>query len=411
MVLAKHLHTGESTAFMVSVVGSLSVLWHIGVTMMTWFRDFLGLSITFHTVLQLCKAMLHQLMEDAPSSGNQVDEVKRSDKELLIFPWFGRVDRTIERSGLQYRSMQQDNLINSQLNLTKFNSNNKGTSKSPITSEDNTQLSPEENYSQYYLNKSNQDHFRDEDTCSDDDECVSVNHLSSHCLIPKNSTSPTEWSKVVSNGEEYIPIYNEEWDDSEEDSDSMYSSDDSFSGESDQELNEVSWKSFFAADPYNPLNFTACLTSSSTNIYSNPQSLKECENGRKNLTKVKLSTLQKPVLSQRHVKHFCKHGTGENVRFCTWKKSAKSIKSEGENKEVEKSVVKKVRFSPFVEVHKMVTWSFASREARRGQWMQMAQDRTRFLHKIQDTEQAIDYCLQRVHRKKIWERNSQANQI
>ncbi|XP_067902973.1 protein phosphatase 1 regulatory subunit 15B isoform X2 [Heterodontus francisci] len=354
--------------------------------------------------------MHFKLLEEAPSSRGQVDEVKRSDKELLIFPWFGRVASTIKRSDPQYGSIQQENLINSQLNLTS----NKGPSKPPFTSEDIAELSPERNCSQHYQNKSNQDHFRDDNTCCTDDECVAVNHLSSHCIIPKNSISPTEWNNMVTTTEDYNSTDSEEWDDSEEDSDTLYSSDDSFSDENDQELNEVLWKSLFTADPYNPLNFTACLTNSCTKrkvfVDLNKQGLGECENGRINLTKVKSSTSPKPILPQTHFRHFCKPGTGETVRFCTWRKSEKSIKPEGECKEVEKAAVKKLRFSPVVEVHKMVSWSFASREARRGQWMQMAHDRARFLHRIQHTEQAIGYCLQKMHRKKIWERSLQANQ-
>ncbi|XP_038663993.1 protein phosphatase 1 regulatory subunit 15B [Scyliorhinus canicula] len=402
MDLVKHVYTGGSTALMVSALSPFSVLWHFVVALLIQLRDFLGLSIKFHMVLQLCRTMLQKLVEEAPSSCSQVDEIK-SDKELLIFPWFG-VASTTERSCPQCSSMKQNNLINSELNLTKFNFNDKGFSEAPITSDKNIQLSPMGNNSQHYLNRSNQDHFRNNDSCSDDDKGISVNHLSSRCIIPKKSVFPTEWNMMTTGGD----CDSEEWEDSEEDSDTVYSSDDSYSEESDQELNEVVWQSFFTDDPYNPLNFTACLASSSTkNVIVDLKGLGECVNGRKNLTKVKLSTLQKPVLSHKHFKHFC---TGENVRFCTWRKSAKSIKSEGENEEVEKSVVKKLRFSPLVEVHKMVTWSFASREARRGQWLQMAQDRIRFLYRIQDTEQAIDYCLQRVHRKKIWERNSQAHQ-
>ncbi|XP_072322483.1 uncharacterized protein [Scyliorhinus torazame] len=402
MDLVKHIYTGDSTALMVSVLSPLAVLWHLVVALMIQLRDFLGLSIKFHMVLQLCRTMLQKFVEEAPSSCSQIDKIK-SDTELPIFPWFG-VASTIERSCPQCSSMKQDNLIHSQLNFTKCNFNNKGFSEAPITSEENVQLSPEGNNSQHYLNRSNQDHFRNNDDCSDDDKCISVNHLSSCCIIPKDSVFPTEWNMMTTGGD----CDSEEWEDSDEDSDTVYSSDDSFSEGSDQELDEVVWKSFFTADPYNPLNFTACLASSSTkNVIVDLKSLGECENGRKNLTKVKLSTLQKPVLSQKHFKHFC---TGENVRFCTWRKAASSIKSGGENKEVEKSIVKKLRFAPLVEVHKMVTWSFASREARRGQWLQMAQDRIRFLYRIRDTEQAIDYCLQRVHRKKIWEQNSQAHQ-
>uniref|UniRef100_UPI00398E9E7C protein phosphatase 1 regulatory subunit 15A n=1 Tax=Pristiophorus japonicus TaxID=55135 RepID=UPI00398E9E7C len=412
MVPVKHLSTEDSAAFMASVTGSLSVLWHLGLTLLTQFRDFLGLLIKFHTVLQLCRAMHFKLTEEAPSSSGQIDEVKKGYKELLIYSWFGRVTSA---SVLQCGSIQQADIINSQLNLTKCNLNsNKGTSKSLFISEDNTQLSPEGNCIQHYLNKkSNQDHMRDDRICTTDSECVAVNHLSSHCTIPKTLIYPTEWNNMVTTKEEYNSTDSDEWDESEEDSDTPYSSDDSFSDESDQEQDEMLWKSFFTADPYNPLNFTACQTSSFTkrkvSVNLIGHGLGEHENRRNILTKVKSSTSQKLILPQRHFRQFCKPSSGANVRFYTGRKSAKCIKSEGENKEVEKAVVKKLRFSPHVEVHKMVTWAFASREARRGQWVQMAHDRARFLHRIRNTELAIGWCLQRIHRQKIWDKIHEQN--
>ncbi|XP_067849603.1 protein phosphatase 1 regulatory subunit 15B [Heptranchias perlo] len=410
MALVKHVYTEDSTAFTASVTGSFSALWHLGVTLMAQFRDFLGLLIKFHTVLQLCRTMLLKFTDKAPSSSEQADEVKISDKEFLIFPWFGRVGSTIDNSGLQCGPTQQANLIDLQCNSSKYNLNsNKGTLEPLFTSKDNIRLSPEGYCSQDYLSKkSNQDHLMDDCTCTTDSECVAVNHSSSHCTIPKNSICPTEWNNMVTTKEDYDSIDSEEWDDSDEESDTLYSSDDSFTDEDDQEQREMPWKSFLTADPYNPLNFTAYLTSSSTirkmPVDLNEQGLGEREKGRNNLAKLKSSISQKPILPQRHFRHFCNLSDVGNVKYYTWKKPKKSIKLEGENKEVEKAAVKKLRFSPLVEVHKMITWPFASRAARRGQWVQMAHDRARFLHRIWDTEQQIGYCLQRNHRKKIWEK-------
>ncbi|XP_048463323.1 protein phosphatase 1 regulatory subunit 15B-like isoform X2 [Rhincodon typus] len=318
------------------------------------------------------------------------------------------MDTTCEKSGLEFVWKQQEDLTIAQLNLTKFNqnqTNSKEPYKSSITTEDNSPQSTERNCSQHYLTRSNQNHFEHYNGC------VAINHLSCHCMIPKHSISPSDWNKMMTNGEDHNSTDSEEWEDSEEDSEIVCSSDDSLSDESDQELNDVPWKCSFSADPYNPLNFTACHTSSFTNrkasVDLNTQGLGECESGRKSLIKVKLSTLQKPVLPQIHFRHSCIPDTGEDIRFCTKKVSAKSVKAEREDNKVEKTSVKKVRFSPLVEVHKMVTWSFASREARKGHWMQIALDRIRFLHRIQATEEAISYCLQRNHRNKILKRNSQ----
>ncbi|XP_059507852.1 protein phosphatase 1 regulatory subunit 15B [Stegostoma tigrinum] len=393
---------------MFSVAASLSVLGHFGVAVMGTIRDFFGLSLRLPTVLRLCSAVLNQLIKDSPLSNSQFEDVKEIGKKLLFFPWFGRVNTTCEKSGLESVCKQQEDGTIAQLNSSKFNQqqiNSKGPYKSSNTTEDNLLQSTERNCSQRYLTKSNQNHFER------DNECVAINHLSCHCMIPKHSVSPSDWNKMMNNGEDYNSMDSEEWEDSEEDSEMVCSSDDSFSDESDQELNDVPWKCSFSADTSDPLNFTACRTSSSTNrkasVDLNTQGLGKCESGRKSLIKVKLSISQKPVLRQIRFRHSCIPNTGEEVRFCTKEVSAKSVKAERKDNKVEKTSVKKVRFSPLVEVHKMVTWSFASREARKGHWMQIALDRIRFLHRIQATEDAISYCLQQNHRNKILKRNSE----
>ena len=43
----------------------------------------------------------------------------------------------------------------------------------------------------------------------------------------------------------------------------------------------------------------------------------------------------------------------------------------------------------------------ASKEARIGHWHVFARDRQRFRHRIAETERAIGYCLEPVHREKM----------
>lgn len=60
-----------------------------------------------------------------------------------------------------------------------------------------------------------------------------------------------------------------------------------------------------------------------------------------------------------------------------------------------------MRFSSNVTVHRIVTWSYAYRMARKGPWEECARDRSRFQKRIAETEAAIGFCLQPDHREKI----------
>lgn len=63
---------------------------------------------------------------------------------------------------------------------------------------------------------------------------------------------------------------------------------------------------------------------------------------------------------------------------------------------------KKVSFSDKPpKVHVMRVWSFAARQARRGNWEQDAMDRDRFKRKIADVDMAVSWVLKPQHRRRI----------
>jgi len=62
----------------------------------------------------------------------------------------------------------------------------------------------------------------------------------------------------------------------------------------------------------------------------------------------------------------------------------------------------KVRFCDTVEVHHMVAWSFAYRQARMGIWEQEARDRERFRHRINNTENSIGWVFSKSHRAEVY---------
>eukprot|EP00062_Callorhinchus_milii_P003630 gi/632941142/ref/XP_007885707.1/ PREDICTED: protein phosphatase 1 regulatory subunit 15A-like [Callorhinchus milii] len=283
------------------------------------------------------------------------------------------------------------------------------TSKSLIPSKFNRQSNHEQHSHQYHSGRLRvcEEPSGDESDCNADSKCIT----SDHPVRLENTMHLAEWSE---DGTEEEDDYSDvTWGDTEEDSDSS-DSDDSFSDESDEEFDEriddKLWESFLSTDPYNPLNFRACLKSNPTMTEGRPGckewSLEQCKKGRKIVPKVLLETYKKPsLLPHRCLRHYCQPSTEENVSFCTWKKpgiSAKPEEEENKKKEKEKATVKKVRFSPVVEVHKMLTWPFALWAARRGPWEEMARDRLRFQQRIQETERAISYCLNANHREKMW---------
>ncbi|KAK5866946.1 hypothetical protein PBY51_011477 [Eleginops maclovinus] len=165
------------------------------------------------------------------------------------------------------------------------------------------------------------------------------------------------------------------------------------------------WKSLCQKDdPYHPLNFKACLQSSPTSPrfedshplevhHTTKQSIKKnkCENTPRK------PRASKPSLPERKIKH---HSHPEQT-VVPWKKPGQTPQTPPEKKEESSSTQKKVRFSPLVQVHVMRTWPFARQASRKGHWEEMVRDRDRFRRRVQETEQAIGYCLTQQHREKL----------
>ncbi|KAG7473750.1 hypothetical protein MATL_G00099140 [Megalops atlanticus] len=170
-------------------------------------------------------------------------------------------------------------------------------------------------------------------------------------------------------------------------------------GPSGSEVEEELWNSFSQnADPYHPLHFRACLRSSPagpllTSLTASEKSFNTVAGAPKRTRR------SKPALPKRHCKHYCHQTSLDRPRLTSWKKSG-SVLAAGVQTE-DKAVVKKVRFSPIVQVHIMHTWSFAMQAARKGPWEELARDRVRFQRRIEETEQAIGYCFHPSHRERI----------
>jgi len=63
----------------------------------------------------------------------------------------------------------------------------------------------------------------------------------------------------------------------------------------------------------------------------------------------------------------------------------------------------KVRFSEDVEVHHMIAWSFAYKQARKGEWERMARDRERFRNRIANIASHISWIFTSAHRNKMYQ--------
>lgn len=181
------------------------------------------------------------------------------------------------------------------------------------------------------------------------------------------------------------------------------------SGESDRACNskeeesvEELWNSFTqSADPYHPLHFRACLQSSPTPLDRPDSSLLPEKQGLHPPTPHKTSR-PKPLLPKRHLKpHCCVQTSQEPWRLSPWKKPR--ITPATDLRATEKPALKKVRFSPLVQVHVIRAWSFAMQAVRKGPWEEMGRDRMRFQRRIKETEQVIGYCFCQSHREKMLE--------
>ncbi|MGH0138275.1 UNVERIFIED_CONTAM: hypothetical protein FKN15_047583 [Acipenser sinensis] len=174
-----------------------------------------------------------------------------------------------------------------------------------------------------------------------------------------------------------------------------------------EKLNKKLWDLFSqSSDPYNLLNFRACLKSCPTDNKSEDNGVRNETNG----TGPVKATSVKPNLPKRHFKHYCQNKSKDNQQFLTWKKPAKVAARRTEEKE-EKDIVKKVTFSPVVHVHVMHAWDFALRAARKSPWEEMARDRARFQRRIQEAEETVGCCWSPDHREKIQTRLSAEDSV
>ncbi|XP_078286644.1 protein phosphatase 1 regulatory subunit 15B-like [Rhinoraja longicauda] len=142
--------------------------------------------------------------------------------------------------------------------------------------------------------------------------------------------------------------------------------------------NDELWDSFSqSTDPFNPLNFSACTTTSEPSNQGVKQGSVLSEEGQPDTPALCYNTDPSGV---DQITPTVKQETSGNQRKTT----------------------KKVRFCPVVKVHWMIVWDFASRAARKGPWEQHARDRNRFQRRIANTEAAIGFCLDPKHRLAVW---------
>ncbi|XP_076842147.1 uncharacterized protein LOC143486468 [Brachyhypopomus gauderio] len=170
---------------------------------------------------------------------------------------------------------------------------------------------------------------------------------------------------------------------------------------SSEDEEEALWKSLsLDDDPYHPLNFRAPLHSPASNGTSGHTSDPNCHKQSSKVTRDSAHKATKPpVLPRRAVSHQCLQLSVEKPSKVPWKRPINKTTEASSKKD--STPVKKVRFSPVVEVHKMWAWSFANQASRKGPWEEHARDRDRFQRRILEAEQAIGYCFNPSHRNKI----------
>ncbi|XP_026864620.2 protein phosphatase 1 regulatory subunit 15B [Electrophorus electricus] len=170
---------------------------------------------------------------------------------------------------------------------------------------------------------------------------------------------------------------------------------------SSEDEEEALWKSLsLDDDPYHPLNFRAPLHSLAVNGTHGHADEPDCHKQSKITRDSTVARGTKPpLLSRVVVSHQCPQLSAEKPSKVPWKRPINKIDEANSKKET--ASVKKVRFSPVVQVHKMWAWSYALQASRKGPWEEYARDRDRFQRRIMEAEQAIGYCFNLSHRKNV----------
>lgn len=185
------------------------------------------------------------------------------------------------------------------------------------------------------------------------------------------------------------------------DEESDWSDDDSWDEESNlSNEDEDLWASFCRSDdPYNPLSFSMPTKSPEQLKKEAPTKSLDTNKILGNLDCNKVLKIDCGTVTEKQ-----KTKLSKKPVLSGYKSPHKCTKLEEEAGEEGDQCTKKVRFSPKVTVHPIITWSFAHRMARKGPWEEYARDRSRFQRRIAETEAAIGFCLDPPHREKIWAR-------